>query len=63
MKGLVLDLRPTCKRCGKHPRGKMRLREWDRYQPFCSYQCQEFFKIEDALRYLEMRKQVMGGEG
>jgi hypothetical protein len=51
----TIDFRPTCKRCGKHPRGKMQEANFKRYAPFCSYHCQEWFRLEEAQRYIKQR--------
>jgi hypothetical protein len=53
-----LDLRPCCKRCRKIPRGKMQQANWDRYQPYCSYHCQEWHRLEEAQRYLNQRREM-----
>lgn len=48
----VLDLRPRCERCKKLPRGKMRLENFERYKPYCSYHCQEWAQLENASAYV-----------
>jgi hypothetical protein len=47
-----LDLRPRCKRCKKLPRGKLAAANFERYKPFCSYGCQQWFNLENAQRYI-----------
>lgn len=42
-----------CKYCGKKPRGALRISEFDRYAPFCSYQCQEKWDLVEQRRYLD----------
>jgi len=48
---MKLDFRPRCKCCNKIPRGKMRMAEWERYKPFCSYHCQEIYNMRQNLAY------------
>lgn len=38
---MKLDSKSGCKRRGEIPRGKLRLAEYERYKPFCSYSCYE----------------------
>jgi hypothetical protein len=49
---MKIDFRPRCKRCGKIPRGKMQNSNYERYKPFCSFHCQEWFNVEETSRYL-----------
>lgn len=58
--GSTLDLR-RCKRCGKIPRGKLRQQEAERYKPFCSYHCQEWFNLEAAARYAASLREGQDG--
>jgi len=53
---MKLDLRTRCKRCRKIPRGKLQLANYERYQPFCSYNCQEWYQLEEAQRFLNELK-------
>ena len=53
--GIKIDFR-RCKRCGKIPRGKFSKSEAERYAPFCSYQCQQFYGLEEAQRYINSRR-------
>lgn len=50
---MKLDLRIRCKRCRKIPRGKMQQANYERYKPFCSFGCKEWFRVEEAMRYLD----------
>lgn len=52
---MKLDLRPRCKRCGKAPRGKMQIANYERYKPFCTFHCQEWDNLESAQKYLKER--------
>jgi hypothetical protein len=54
---MKLDLRIRCKRCRKIPRGKMQQANFERYDPFCSFHCAEWFRLEEAQRYLALRAQ------
>jgi endogenous inhibitor of DNA gyrase (YacG/DUF329 family) len=48
----------SCKRCGRKPRGRMQIASAERYAPFCSYQCQQWYNLEDARAYLaELREE------
>lgn len=46
-------MRPRCLQCGKIPRGKTRNAEYLRYEPFCSFHCQETGRMQNALRYVK----------
>jgi hypothetical protein len=48
----TLDLRPRCKRCRKIPRGKLNMANFERYFPYCSYDCQQWAQLEEAQRYI-----------
>lgn len=50
------DFTPHCKRCFKKPRGKLQISQWEEYQPFCSFHCQEAYKLEEAEKYLASRR-------
>jgi len=52
---MKLDLRIRCKRCHKIPRGKLNLAHYERYKPFCSFHCQEWYSLERAMEYLRLR--------
>lgn len=58
---MKLDLRPRCLRCQKLPRGKMQEANFERYKPFCSYNCQEWYRLEGAQRYLDAMRPLRGG--
>lgn len=59
----TIDLRERCKRCGKIPRGKLNKANFERYKPFCSYNCQEWYGLEEAQRYINYCiKEVDGGK-
>ena len=49
-----------CRRCRKIPRGKTAEAYAERYAPFCSYHCQEWFRLEEAERYLWRTRQGRG---
>ena len=49
------DFSDFCKRCLRKPRGKMQKNNYERYKPFCSYHCQEWFKLEEAQRYINSK--------
>jgi hypothetical protein len=49
---MKVDLRKRCKRCNKLPRGKMQTENYERYEPFCSYHCQQWWHLEEAQRYI-----------
>ncbi len=53
---MKLDLRTRCARCRKIPRGKNQKANWERYSPFCSYSCQEWFKLEEARKDLNAKR-------
>lgn len=55
-----VDLRDRCKRCNRSPRGKMQTANWNRYKPFCSYNCQEWFRLEEAQRYIDTIRSANG---
>jgi len=59
MRQVSIDL-TRCKRCGKRPRGKMARGNFERYRPFCTFNCQEWYRLEAAQRYLNERRQVNG---
>ena len=61
-KGVILDLRPRCRRCNKIPRGKMRLANWERYKPYCSYHCQEWARLESAQAYINRLRERQDAE-
>lgn len=46
---MKVEHRPRCKRCGKLPRGKIA----DRYAPYCSYDCQQWHGLEQAMAHLK----------
>ena len=54
---MALDFRPRCRRCNKIPRGKRQKENYERYKPFCSFNCQEWFKLEEAMRYINKLKE------
>lgn len=53
--GVKLDLR-RCKRCGKIPQGRMQKQNSEMYDPYCSYHCQEWARLEDATEYIRTLK-------
>lgn len=40
-----------CKRCNKRPRGKMAKQDFERYAPYCSYHCEQWAALENAVRH------------
>ena len=57
----VLDLRDRCLRPKCHKlirKGKLAQANYQRYQPYCSYGCQEWHKLEAAQEYINMRRAV-----
>jgi hypothetical protein len=59
MRRINVDLRDRChrERCFKLIRkGKMAQERYARYKPFCSYNCQEWDRIEVAQAYLDSRR-------
>ncbi|MBU2052522.1 hypothetical protein KKH13_04935 [Patescibacteria group bacterium] len=59
---IKLDSKSRRKRCGEIPRGKLRLTEHERYKPFCSYFCYEWYKLEKAFGLLRERRQKIQAE-
>ena len=58
IKGVTLDLRPRCKRCGKIPRSKAQKGNYETYYPgYCSFNCQEWHRLEVWRRYEVPRSQ------
>lgn len=49
---MKLDLLTRCARCRKIPRGKMQKENYERYKPYCSYNCQEWHRVEEARRHI-----------
>jgi hypothetical protein len=54
--GVKVDFTDRCKRCGKIPRGKMQKENFERYKPFCSYGCQQWYPLEEVQRYLNRKR-------
>lgn len=42
----------SCKRCNKKPRGKIKVENAKRYEPYCSFHCQEWHRLELASSYV-----------
>lgn len=63
---MIIDLNAhlRCKRCRRLPRGKLQKRNRERYEPFCSYNCQQWWNLEEAQRYINenLREQFMEGD-
>lgn len=58
---MKLDLRPRCTRCKNIPRGKIAKANYEKHYPgFCSYHCQEWYRLEAAQRYLNARHALNG---
>lgn len=58
---MKLDLRPRCKRpaCNDLIRkGKDAQWRWKHYKPYCSYNCQEWHRLESAQEYINTRRAV-----
>lgn len=50
-----------CQRCGKRGRSQMAIRNAERYAPFCSYDCQQRWRLAEAQEHLaELR--AKGGQ-
>lgn len=41
-----------CLNCNKRPKSKLENRNFERYNPFCSYHCQEVYSLKEATLYL-----------
>jgi hypothetical protein len=55
MRLVTVDL-TRCKRCGKRPRGKMAQGNFERYAPFCTFHCKEWWNLEEAMRHIGTRQ-------
>ena len=53
---MTIDLRDRCdrcERCNKIPKGELRKKEFEKYAPYCSYHCEQWFILEQALRRIK----------
>jgi endogenous inhibitor of DNA gyrase (YacG/DUF329 family) len=58
---MIIDLRTRCarKKCHKLIRkGKKAHEDYKRYYPYCSYHCQEWANLEDAMEYMNIKKRL-----
>lgn len=46
----------NCKRCKKRPKTRLERSHARAYAPFCSYDCQEKYKQEEAQKYISKRR-------
>lgn len=51
-----------CMYCGKRPRGKMAVANFERYWPFCTYDHQQRYNLADACEYLAELEALVAGE-
>ena len=59
MKRIVLDLRDRCARTKCNcliKKSKMAQDKFNRYKPFCSYHCQEWSSLEEAMKSLNQNR-------
>jgi len=62
---MKLDLRPRCIRCNKLiKKNEISQRQYKRYVPFCSFNCQEWSKCETIRKYLDLKadKGILAGD-